>query len=320
MEKSLREFKRADKEYSRQREKPKIDERIEKYLNGDLDRSQQRSLRLIKTAFRGQDFREASRSYEWSKRNMNFSGVSSKDLKFRDTIGNLSQRIKESYKNVSMRCHLVVESNVYTVSLMLVCVVAGLVAAIDLDAAIALKYAKILTWIDTIVKALFVLDCTVSIIAEEFMPWRYFADNWNKFDFFVTVVCFVDTPNVKSSFVVIFRLLRIFRILKFFNVFPEAQVIVMSVVKSLESVWVVLVLLFVSLYVLAIGGMVFFQQNDPWHFGTLQASISHKHLAGICVMRHFAFFYYFSDGYADVVQRCNFGQLVNTYVDWGVWL
>ena len=68
---------------------------------------------------------------------------------------------------------------------------------------------------------------------------------------------------------VILRLLRLLRVLKLLKAFPELQVIVSALIAGMGSIGYIGVILILVFYVFGILGMILFQDNDPWHFGTL---------------------------------------------------
>jgi Ca2+-binding EF-hand superfamily protein len=59
------------------------------------------------------------------------------------------------------------------------------------------------------------------------------------------------------------------RVLKLLKAFPELQVIVSALISGMGSIGYIGVILVLVFYVFGILGMILFQENDPWHFGTL---------------------------------------------------
>ena len=69
------------------------------------------------------------------------------------------------------------------------------------------------------------------------------------------------------------RLLRLLRVLKLVNKLPQLQVIVVALMMGVSSIGYIGVILFIFFYFFSIIGMIFFEKNDPWHFGTLHMTM-----------------------------------------------
>ena len=132
----------------------------------------------------------------------------------------------------------------------------------------------VLDVLEVIITIIFTCEVVFKTIAKFDKPWRYFyfkgLDGWNTFDFIVVAGTFVPGGG---SMLVILRLLRLLRVLKLLKAFPELQVIVNALISGLGSIGYIGVILFLVFYVFGILGMILFQENDPWHFGTIEDSI-----------------------------------------------
>ena len=69
------------------------------------------------------------------------------------------------------------------------------------------------------------------------------------------------------------RLLRLLRVLKLVNKLPQLQVIITALMMGVGSIGYIGVILCIFFYFFAIIGMIFFAQNDPWHFGSLHMTM-----------------------------------------------
>jgi len=69
------------------------------------------------------------------------------------------------------------------------------------------------------------------------------------------------------------KLLRLLRVLKLVKSLKQLQVLVDAMIMGLSSIGFIGLILFMVFYMFAILGMVLFEQNDPWHFGTLHMSL-----------------------------------------------
>jgi len=69
------------------------------------------------------------------------------------------------------------------------------------------------------------------------------------------------------------RLLRLLRVLKLVNKLPQLQIIVTALIMGVGSIGYIGVILVIFFYFFAIIGMILFQKNDPWHFGSLHMTM-----------------------------------------------
>eukprot|EP00606_Chrysophyceae_sp_TOSAG23-5_P001493 GSChrysophyteH2.ASY1.ANO1.1573.1 assembled CDS len=123
---------------------------------------------------------------------------------------------------------------------------------------------------DVVILYIFTLEVVMKIFAEGFHPWKYFYDNWNVFDFFIVAGSYV--PGAGSS-VTMLRLLRLLRVLKLVKRLPQLAVIINALLNGMVSIAYVGLVLILFFYVFAIIGMLIFQSNDPWHFGSLHMAL-----------------------------------------------
>lgn len=69
------------------------------------------------------------------------------------------------------------------------------------------------------------------------------------------------------------RLVRVLRVLKLVNALPGLAVIVNALLIGLTSIGYIGIIIFLTFYLFAILGMLLFQNNDAFHFGTLHAAM-----------------------------------------------
>jgi voltage-gated sodium channel len=161
-----------------------------------------------------------------------------------------------------------------------VIILAGLLVGITTDPTIKTKGATFLNVMDVFILTVFTIEVVVKVVAQGFEPWRYFVnaqgamEGWNCFDFAIVVGSLLGAANIISvgSLLLILRLLRLLRVLKLVKSLPQLQVIVVALVKGLKSIGYIAVILTLFFYMIAIVSMMFFKDNDPWHFGTLHIS------------------------------------------------
>lgn len=122
--------------------------------------------------------------------------------------------------------------------------------------------------------AIFIVEALLKMIALAPRIDRYFRDGWNIFDFSVIVFALIPATG---EFAMIARLARLLRALRLISTIKELRLIVAAVVRSIPSVFHVIMLMSIIIYIYAIIGYQLFHQHDPTNWGNL----------GICVLTLF---------------------------------
>lgn len=184
-----------------------------------------------------------------------------------ETVSNV---FLQFYKVLAVKCQKISVSPYFTSFVTFVIILAGVVVGIRTDDYIAANFKDGLFWLEFLIQAIFTIECCVLIVAEEFTPWKYFDNNWNKFDFVVVVGSYF---NVGGSMIILLRLLRLLRVLKLMKALPRLQVIVTALMNGGSSFLFIFILLFLFYYFAGIIAMILFRKNDPHNFGTLHITI-----------------------------------------------
>ena len=131
------------------------------------------------------------------------------------------------------------------------------------------KHKALLEVVDLVISTIFTVEVVLKLIAQEFEPWLFFRSGWNRFDFALVVGGYLPLGfDLKML-----RLLRLLRVLKLVNKLPQLQVIITALMMGVGSIGYIGVILCIFFYFFAIIGMIFFAQNDPWHFGSLHMTM-----------------------------------------------
>ena len=133
------------------------------------------------------------------------------------------------------------------------------------------------TWMhigNWIALGIFVLEALLKMIALAPRIDKYFHDGWNIFDFSVIVFALIPATG---SFAMIARLARLLRALRLISTIRELRLIVAALVRSIPSVFHVIMLMSIIIYIYAIIGYQLFHAHDPDNWGNL----------GICVLTLF---------------------------------
>jgi voltage-gated sodium channel len=125
---------------------------------------------------------------------------------------------------------------------------------------------------DSTILYIFVAEIVVKVIAEDGYPLRFFNTGWNCFDMLIVVGSFA-LAGAAGGAMMILRLLRLLRVLKLVKAFPQLQVIVNALMMGMSSIGYIGIILVLVFYMYAIAGMMLFELNDPWHFGSLHVAM-----------------------------------------------
>lgn len=144
------------------------------------------------------------------------------------------------------------------------------------------RFLNVFLWYaDVVINWIFTVEVLVKLVAEDWHPWRYFYDNWNKFDFVIVACSWLPlllallggSGGGGLGALKLLRLLRLFRIMRVIKFLPELKVIIEALMVGMESIGFIALIMFVVFYLFAVAGMILFASNDPFHFGRLHRAL-----------------------------------------------
>lgn len=121
-----------------------------------------------------------------------------------------------------------------------------------------------------IVLAAFVLEATIKILALSPKPLDYFRNGWNVFDFSLIVLSLIPAAGQTA---LLGRVLRLLRVLRLINAWPELRLIVETLVRSIPSMLHITTLMGIIFFIYAVLGFHLFNQHDPTHWRDLSYSL-----------------------------------------------
>lgn len=167
-------------------------------------------------------------------------------------------------------CERVVGASWFRHFIILCILLAGLLVGLETYPQVMQDYGDWVYLLNSLVIAIFVVEIVIRILSHGTHWYRYFQDSWNIFDFSIVAVCLLP---LQAHFVQVFRLVRVLRVLRLVTALPRLQMLVGALLKSLSSIGYITVLLLIHFYMYACLGTFLFGENDPFHFGTLHASM-----------------------------------------------
>ncbi|MBT3568660.1 MAG: ion transporter [Opitutae bacterium] len=171
-------------------------------------------------------------------------------------------------------CSKITKTNLFDNFIIGIILFAGLLVGVQTYKEFANRHIEILTFLDSIVLAIFTLEAVIKILAEGKRPINYFRNAWNVFDFLIVTVCLMEPLlPLDAEFLPVLRLARILRVLRLVTVVPKLQLIVGTLLKSIPSMFYVCILLFLLFYMYGAMGVFLYGDNDPIHFRNLQTAL-----------------------------------------------
>jgi voltage-gated sodium channel len=125
--------------------------------------------------------------------------------------------------------------------------------------------ASIFSTIHTLVIVVFVIEAALRLTAHYPRPQSYFKDGWNCFDFAIIVLSLMP---ITGGFSTIARLIRLLRITRLITKSTELRAIVTTLVRSIPSIFNILILLSILFFIYAIVGYHLFRNIDPQHWSS----------------------------------------------------
>ena len=155
---------------------------------------------------------------------------------------------------------------------------AGVVVGIQTDVKIMRSSfgLYVLPIVDYTILGIFTIEVILKLLGEGIEEFS--RSGWNRFDFIVVLgglINILQLPAMDSigGLITMFRLLRLLRVLRVVKRVPQLTIIVDALTTGLGSIGFIGVILFLVFYIFAIVGIIFFRDNDPWHFGNLQMAM-----------------------------------------------
>lgn len=130
----------------------------------------------------------------------------------------------------------------------------------------------ILSLTDNLITSLFIVELIVKF--KEFGIKGYFKSNWRKFDFvlialsFPALIAFLGNIEITSfSFLLVFRVMRVFKSLRFLKFIPGIEHLVKGISRALKASIVVLIGFVIYIFIIGIFSFYLFKEVSPEFFG-----------------------------------------------------
>ena len=144
------------------------------------------------------------------------------------------------------------------------------VIGLDTSETLSVRYGALLEGANDLFLGIFVVEALLKMAAHHPRIHRYFADGWNVFDFTIIVISLVPGTGALAT---VARLARLMRVLRLISALPELRLIVSTLMRSIPSMFNVIMLLSIIFYIYGVAGYHLFHEVDPTHWRNLGISL-----------------------------------------------
>jgi voltage-gated sodium channel len=129
--------------------------------------------------------------------------------------------------------------------------------------------ARLFSLTQELVVTVFIVEAILRLTARYPKPQSYFRDGWNCFDFAIIILSLMP---ITGGFSTVARLVRLLRITRLITKSTELRAIVSTLVRSIPSIFNILILLSILFFIYAIVGYHLFRNVDPQHWSSFPTS------------------------------------------------
>lgn len=132
------------------------------------------------------------------------------------------------------------------------------------------NFVTILGLLDYLVTIIFLIEIIFRFLSYE-KKSDFLKSGWNIFDSVIVLFSLVPVPG--SNYVLLGRLLRVFRLLRLIHVLPQLKVLITSLIRSFPNIFYISILLFLIMYIYAAIGNILFKPINPDLWGNIGLSL-----------------------------------------------
>jgi voltage-gated sodium channel len=163
-----------------------------------------------------------------------------------------------------------VDSDRFARVIAVVIVLNAIVLGLETYPAIMASYGDALVLLNELCFAVFVVELILRLASYGRDIRSFFRSGWNVFDLIVIGAVFI--PGVREQ-AQLLRLLRLARIVRLVRYLPDARILLLTVIKSIPSLFSMVVLTLLLLFVYGMVGWSLFAESLPEQWGTIGRSM-----------------------------------------------
>lgn len=158
----------------------------------------------------------------------------------------------------------VVDSSRFQIAISTIIVLNAVVLGLETYPGIEEQLGATLGLLNEAFYIVFLLELVCRIASYGKRPWNFFRSGWNIFDFIVIGGALVPALRTQAE---ILRLLRLARIVRLMRFLPDARVIIATLVNAVPSIFSMLVLTLLIMFIYGILGWTLFGKDLPNQWG-----------------------------------------------------
>lgn len=163
-----------------------------------------------------------------------------------------------------------VDSDAFNAVIAAVIVANAAVLGLETYPAVVAEHGSTLEMLNGLFYAVFVVELLLRFASYGKSPQDFFRSGWNVFD--LVIIGGAAIPAVREQ-AQLLRLLRLARIVRLVRFLPDARILVLTIVKSIPSVFSMAVLTLVLMFVYGMIGWALFGEALPGDWGTIGRSM-----------------------------------------------
>ena len=165
--------------------------------------------------------------------------------------------------------HLV-DSHRFNMAIACIIVANAIVLGLETYPGLVDEHGTLLVRLNAAFYAIFVVELVLRFASYGRRPQDFFRNGWNVFD--LVVIGGAAVPIIREQ-TQLLRLLRLARVVRLVRFLPDARLLVLTVTKSIPSVFSTLVLTFVLMFIYGMTGWALFGEALPETWGTIGSSM-----------------------------------------------
>lgn len=166
-----------------------------------------------------------------------------------------------------------IESAVFRTFILAMIIINSIFIGLQTNRELEKKWGYVFSALDQFILTIFIFEILIKWYGGFFTFWKV---GWNVFDFIIVASSLIGpsfTFVSNSRVLKILRVLRAFRSLRSISALRPLQLVVQTIIQSLPDMANILLLLIIFMFIFAVIGVSFFEDESPKYFGNLQTAM-----------------------------------------------
>jgi voltage-gated sodium channel len=163
-----------------------------------------------------------------------------------------------------------VDSERFNGGIAAVIVANAIVLGLETYPGIMAEYEPLLVGLNVSFYLVFVVELALRIASYGRRPQDFFTSGWNVFDFVIIGAAAIPVVREQTQLLRLLRLARVVRLIRFL---PDARMLILTVVKAIPSVFSMVILTLVLMFIYGMTGWSLFGEELPETWGTISQAM-----------------------------------------------